>query len=103
MHYFVINEKETDESFLSQQFLIGFDIRATKNRDCKGGDFSRKRLKQVEPEDLECVWSELTIFDKKWFFFRIYRPSSKSQILENLFNELSVSLRETNESKELFF
>ena len=71
---FVTSETKIDESFPSQQFAMDkFEIRARKDRDCHGGvqlEFVRKgfickRQTYLEPNNLECICSKLTISNIK--------------------------------------
>ena len=57
--------------------------------------------KHLEPNNLECICSELTISNIKWICFSIYRPPN-SQNLVHFFNEFSKSLTKANESYENF-
>ena len=70
LDYFVIGETKNDESFPSQQFAMdNFEVRARKDRDCHGCDllefvrkcFICKRQTHLQPNNLECICSELTI------------------------------------------
>ena len=74
LDYCVISETKIDESFPSQQFAIdNFEIRARKDRDCLRGDllefvrkvFICKRQTHMDPNNLECICSELTIFNTR--------------------------------------
>ena len=55
----------------------------------------------MEPNNLECICSELTIFSKKWICIIIYRPPN-TQNIDHFFNELSDSLSKANESYKNF-
>ena len=55
----------------------------------------------MEPNNLECICSELTIFSKKWICIIIYRPPN-TQNIDHFFNELSDSLSKPNESYKNF-
>ena len=89
--------------------MDNFEIRVRKDKDCHGGSFLEffrkgficKRQTHLEPNNLECVCSELTISNKGWLCFSIYRQSN-SQNIDHFFNELSDSLRKCNESYESF-
>ena len=61
--------------------------------------FICKRQTHLEPNNLGCIWSELTFSNIKWICFSIYRPPN-SQNLGHFFNELSDSLSKANESYE---
>ena len=83
LDHFVISETKIDKSFPSQQFAMdNYEIRARKDRDCHGSglleflrkSFICKRQTHLEPNNLECIRSELTIFNIKWICFSIYRP-----------------------------
>ena len=89
--------------------MDNFQIRARKDRDCHGGSllefvrkgFICKRQTHLEPNNLECICSELTISNIKWICFSIYRPPN-SQNLVHFFNKLFDSLSKANESYENF-
>ena len=72
--YFVLSETNIDESFPSQQFAMNnFEIRTIKDRDChRSGllEFARegyicKRQTHLDPNNLECLCSELILFQCK--------------------------------------
>ena len=72
LDYFVISETKVYESFPSQEIINNFKIKARKDRNCNGGgmiEFVRKgficrRLKHLDPNNLECICLELTISNK---------------------------------------
>ena len=73
LDYFVISETKVYESFPSQEIVINnFKSKAREDRDCHGGgmiEFVRKgficrRLKHLDPNNLECICSEVTISNK---------------------------------------
>ena len=105
LNFFVASKTNLDESFPPQKFVIeNFEIWARKDNDRHGGGiieylrkgFICKRLNYSEPKSLECVCSELTLSNKNWICYGIYRPPSK-QNLDVLNNELTDSLSKANE------
>ena len=60
-----------------------------------------KILKTFENVDSECICSELTISNKKWVCFSVYRPPSQEN-LELFFEELSSCLSKASETYENF-
>ena len=88
LKYFVVSETKLDESFSSQQLVIDFEIRAKKDRDWHGGGiienvrkgFICTRPNYLEPKSPECICSELTLFNKKWICYGIYRPPSSQNL-----------------------
>ena len=110
LNFFVASKTNLDESFPPQKFVIeNFEIWARKDNDRHGGGiieylrkgFICKRLNYSEPKSLECVCSELTLSNKNWICYGIYRPPSK-QNLDVLNNELTDSLSKANEKYENF-
>ena len=63
--------------------------------------FICKRQTHLEPNNLECICSELTISNIKWICFSICRPPN-SQNLVQFFSELCDSLSKANESYKNF-
>ena len=95
LDYFAIVETKFDESVPSKQFTLdNFEIRARKDKACRGGgllEFVRKgfickRQTHLQPTNFECICSELAISNIKWNCFL------NSQNLVQFFNELSDSL-----------
>ena len=110
LNFFVASKTNLDESFPPQKFVIeNFEIRTRKDNDRHGGGiieylrkgFICKRLNYSEPKSLECICSELTLSNKNWICYDIYRPPS-SQNLDVLNNELTDSLSKANEKYENF-
>lgn len=111
LNFFVASKTNLDESFPPQKFVIeNFEIRARKDKD--GGiielrkglirkGFICKRLNYSETKSLECICSELTLSNKNWICYAIYRPPS-AQNLVVLNNELTDSLSKANEKYENF-
>ena len=108
--YFVLSETKLDDSFPSAQFFLNdYEIRARRDRDKHGGgliEFVRKgfickRIKELETINSECICSELTIRNKKWICFSIYRPPYQSN-LKCFFEELTSSLSKASNKYENF-
>ena len=85
-HYLVISKTKLKEEFPNTQFLISdYDIKSSRDRNKHGGgllEFVRKRLicKAITiPSNItsEIISSELTIKNKKWILFSMYRPPKK--------------------------
>ena len=47
-------------------------------------DIIAKRLTELEPEYLECIFTELKISKKKWIIFVVYRPLPPKKKYGNL-------------------
>ena len=99
--YFVLSETKLDNSFSCAQFQISdYEIWASIDRNKYGSgliEFVKngliyKRLKTFETVNSECICSELTIFNKKWVCFSVYRPPPQEN-LELFFDELSSYLK----------
>ena len=89
LDYFVISETKLDSSFPSAQLHIGdYEIRNRRDRDKSGGgliEFVKKgkitkRLKDLETNLSETIYTEITISKKRWFRMSVYRPPSSSNI-----------------------
>ena len=86
-----------------------FEIMARKVRDCHGGgliEFVRKgvicqKITPLELNNLKRVFSKLTISNKRWICFTIYRPRN-SQSIDYFFDMLPNSLNRVNELHENF-
>ena len=98
--YFVLAETKLDESFPTGQFYINnYEIRTRKDRDRNGGgliEYVRKgvvckQLNNFGINNNEIISSELTIRNKKWIIFSVYRPPHYSN-LKNFFEELETAL-----------
>ena len=97
--YFVFAETKIDQSFPSAQFSIdNYEIRNRKDRDKNGGgliEYVKKGVicKQINNFDIcnEIICSELTVRNKKWVIFSVYRPPSNSN-LKSFFGELETLL-----------
>ena len=96
LDYFVISETKLDNSFPNTQLTINIDeIWTRRDRDKHGGgliEFVRnglicKRLRKYEPFSIEVICSEVTISNKNWVIFSIYRPTDYSNLL-TFFKEL---------------
>ena len=83
------NKKKIDKMFLSEQFVnTYFEIRARKEIQTVMRCLFRtirkcliwKRLTHLQPINLECACSELTISKKKWICFSICRPPTSQNI-----------------------
>ena len=103
--YFVLSETKLENSFPCAQFQISdYEIRARRDRNkCRDGliEFVKKglickRLTTFETVNSECTFSELTISNKKWVCFSVYRPPSQEN-LELLFDEPSSCLSKASE------
>ena len=96
LDYFVISETKLDNSFPNSQSTINnYEIRARRDRDKHGGgliEFVRKglickRLRKYESLNIEVTCSKVTISNKTWIIFSIYRPPDYSNLL-TFFKEL---------------
>ena len=104
LSYFVLNKTKSDKSFPTSQFyLLGYEIRARKDRNKYGGgllEYVKKGLLchwliEYEPQSIECICSELIMAKQKWICFNIYRPPEYYD-LTTFFDEIT-----TNFSKAL--
>ena len=104
--YFVISEAKLDNSFPNAQLTINnYEIRARRKRDKRGGgliEFVRKglicnRFRKYESLNIEINSSEVTIPNKNWVIFSIYRPPNKSNLLA-FFKELGKYLHQASEN-----
>ena len=84
--YPVISETKLNEEFSNAQFLISnYELKSRRNRNKHGGwllEFARKGLicKTITiPSNIisEIISSELTIKNKIWIVFSVYRPSKE--------------------------
>ena len=53
-------------------------------------DIITRRLHDFEPKDLECICIELTLSNKKWVIFSVYRPQSEN--VSGFFDKLANSI-----------
>ena len=99
-HYFVLVETKLDESFPSAQFVIdNYEIRNRKDRDKNGGgliEYAKKGVvcresQELDVKNYDVICSELTIRNKKWIIFSVYRPPSYAN-LKYFFKQLEISL-----------
>ena len=90
LDYFVISETKLDYSFPNAQLtIINYEIRARRDRDKHGGgliEFVRKRLvckrlRRYELLNIEEICSKVTISNKNWVIFIIYKPPYYSNLL----------------------
>ena len=96
----VLNETKLDDSFPSAKFSI-------PDYEIKGGGLIQfvkkglvcKRLKNFETNPSEWICSDITISEKKWLCFSIYRPPFNEN-LEIFFEELTNFLSKTSDSYE---
>ena len=97
LDYFVLRETKLDNSFPCAQSQISeYEIRARKDQNKYGDGLTEfvkkgliyKRLKNFETVNSPCICSELTIFNKNWVCFSVYRPPSQEN-LKLFFDELS--------------
>ena len=110
LDYFNLSETKLDNSFPCAQFQISdYEIRARRDRNKYGSgliEFVKegliyKRLKTFETVNSECLCSELTISNKNWVCFGVYRTPSQEN-LELFFDELSSCLSKASETYENF-
>ena len=108
--YFVISETKLDNSFPNAQLIISnYEIRAKRDRDRHEGgliEFVRKgltckRLRKNESLNIEVICSEVTISNKNWVIFSIYRPPDYSNLLA-FFKELGKYLNQASENYDNF-
>ena len=84
---FVIGETKFNQRFSSPQFMI--DNYETEKTHVKKGVVCRQ-VKDLEVHNNEVFCSELTIRNKKWIIFSIYRPPSSD--LTDYFEKLELLL-----------
>ena len=105
LDYFIISETKLDNSFPNAQLTINnYEIRARRDRDKHQGgliEFAReglicKRLRKYESLNIEVICSEVTISNKTWVIFSIYRPTDYSNLL-TFFKELGKYLNQACE------
>ena len=110
LDYFVIGETKLDNSFPNMQLTINnYEIRGRRERDKHGGgliEFVRKglickRLRKYESINIEVICSELTISNRNWVIFSIYRPPDYSNLLA-FFKELGKYLNQACENYDNF-
>ena len=110
LDYFVINKTKLDNSFPNAQLTINnYEIRARRDRDKNGGgltEFVRKslickRLRKYKSLNIEVICSEVTISNKNWVIFSIYRPPHYSNLLA-FFKELGKYLNQACENYDNF-
>ncbi|XP_057308019.1 uncharacterized protein LOC130645912 [Hydractinia symbiolongicarpus] len=98
--YFVLAETKLNLEFPSAQFDIeNYEIRNRRDRDKNGGGLIEyvkkglicKQLSNLEPKKNEVICSEITVRNKKWAIFSVYRPPESSN-LGNFFIEIERSL-----------
>ena len=89
LDYFVISETKLDNSFPNAQLTINnYQIRVRRDRDKRGDgliEFVRKclickRLRKYESLNIELICSKVTISNKNWVIFSIYRPPHFSNL-----------------------
>ena len=87
--YLVLSKTKLGNSFPPALFSIpDYEIRARRKRHKNGGgliEFAKKglickRLKNFATITSKWICSEITICNKKWLCFSIYRPPSKKKI-----------------------
>ena len=100
-HYLVISETKLNEAFPNAQFLVSdYDIKSRRDRNKHGGgllEFVRKGLicKTITLTSnitSEIISSELTIENKKWIVFSVYRPPKESNLV-TLFSRFDISAK----------
>ena len=110
LNCFVISETKLQNSFPNAQLTINtYEIRARRDRDKhRGGltEFVRKglickRLRKYESLNIEVIYSEVTISNKNWVIFSIYRPPDYSNLLA-FFKELGKHLNQACENYDNF-
>ena len=110
LDYFVIRETKLDKSFPNAQLTINnYKITLRRDRDKHGGgliEFVRKglickRLRKYESLNVEVICSEVTISNKNWVIFSIYRPPHYSNLLA-FFKELGKYLNQACENYDNF-
>ena len=110
LDYLVISENKLNNSFPNAQLRINnYEKRARRDRDKQGVgliEFVRKslickRLRKYESLNIEVICSEVTISNKNWVIFSIYRPPDYSNLLA-FFKELGKYLNQTRENYHNF-
>ena len=110
LDYFVISETKLDNSFPNAQLAMSnYGIRARRDRDkhgCSSIDFESKglickRLRKYELLNIEVICSEVTISNKNWVIFSIYRQLDYSNLLA-FFKELGKYLNQACENYDNF-
>ena len=99
-YYLVISETKENEEFLNSQFLISnYDIKSRRDKNKHAGGLLklfRKGLiyKTIAiPSNItsEIISSEITIKNKKWIVFSVYRPPKESNLI-TFFQDLAFLL-----------
>ena len=97
--FFVVSETKLDESFPLGQFEIdGFTtpLRVDRNREGGGliiyirSDIPCKTLKTQLPTNMEGIFIELNIRNKKWLMFCGYNP--KKELISNYLNNVGIDI-----------
>ena len=110
LDYFVISEAKLDNSFPDVQLAINnYEIRARRDRDKQEGGLIelvrkgliRKRLRKYESLNIEVISSEVTISNKTWVTFSIYRPPYYTNLL-TFFKELGKYLNQACQNYDNF-
>ena len=110
LDYFVISETKLDNSFPNAQLtIINHEISARRDRDKRGVgliEFVRKglickSLRKYESLNMEVICSEVTISNKNWVIFSMYRPPHYSNLLV-FFKELGKYLNQACENYDNF-
>ena len=110
LDYFVIGETKLDNSFPNVQLTINnYEIRARRDRDKQEGGLIelvrkgliRKRLRKYESLNIEVISSEVTISNKTWIIFSIYRPPDYTNLL-TFFKGLGKYLNQACQSYDNF-
>ena len=110
LDYFVISETKLDNSFLNAQLTNNnYEKRARRDRDKHGVgliEFVRKglvckRLRKYELLNIEIIFSKITISNKIWVIFRIYRSPDYSNLMA-FFKELGKYLNKASENYDRF-
>ena len=91
LEYISISETKLDEAFSDSQFKIdGFHFPPfRKDRNGQGGvlmifvknNIIVSRLTEYEPEEIECICTKVTIAEKHWLIFSVYRPPQSGNII----------------------
>ena len=93
-HYLLISETKLNKEFPNAQILISdYEIKSRRDRNKHGGgllEFVRKGL-ICKTINSEIISLELTIKNKKWIVFSVYRPPKESNLI-TFFQDLTFLL-----------
>ena len=90
LEYISVSETKLDQSIPNSQFKIdGYHFPPfRRDKTCHGGglmvfvkkDIIVTRLTEYEPEEIECIYTKITIAKKHWLIFSVYRPPESGNL-----------------------